>query len=77
VSPDLVWAGVTVLVLFLEMVGVLGKRQGDTISELTRKYFHTDTPAGGILFGIAWVGFAVWYFLHILRIRPSRWFRRQ
>lgn len=71
-SPDLVWAGVACLVLFLEMMGVLGKKKGDTISELTRKHFKTDTKFGAVLFGVTWVGFAAWYLWHILWQHPRK-----
>lgn len=76
-SPDLVWAAVTVLVLFLETVGILGRKPDDTISEMTRKHFHTDTPAGALIFGVAWVGFAGWYLWHIIWQHPSRRFNHK
>lgn len=71
-NPDLVWGAVAALVIFLEFAGIVGKRKGDTISELTRKYFKTDTPAGATLFGVTWLGFAAWYFWHILWQHPRK-----
>ena len=68
----MVWGGVAVLVLFLEMVGIFGRNKDDTISELTRKYFKTDTPVGAIGFSLVWIGFAAWYLYHIVFDVPYR-----
>lgn len=75
-SPDLVWGGVAALVIFLEIVGIVGKNEDDTISEMTRKYFRTETKLGAVAFGLAWVGFAAWYFYHILFDVPRRRHKR-
>lgn len=71
-NPELVWGGVAALVLFLEVVGIVGKQKDDTISEMTRKYFRTETKMGAIAFVIAWVSFAVWYLYHIVFDVPYR-----
>lgn len=71
-SPDLVWGSVAALVIFLEIVGIVGKNKDDTISEMTRKYFRTDTKLGAFAFAAAWIGFAIWYFYHIIFDVPYR-----
>lgn len=71
-SPDLVWGSVAALVIFLEVVGIVGKNKDDTISEMTRKYFKTDTKFGAIGFTLAWLGFAAWYLYHIVFDVPYR-----
>lgn len=50
----------------LEVWGVTHTGSDDTLSELTRWAFATDTSTGRILFGVAWAGFAGWYMVHIL-----------
>jgi len=38
-----------------------------TLSDTTRWFFHTDTPAGRLAFSAFWVGLGVWFYRHILK----------
>lgn len=65
-NPDLVWFGTAAFVIFLELVGIIGRKPGDTITEQTRMWWRTDTKLGRIAFGVAWPAFAAWFLWHIL-----------
>jgi hypothetical protein len=65
-KPDVVWGALIMLGAAYELAALRTKRQGDTLSETTRKWFMTDKPAGKVAFGVAWVGFSGWYLWHIL-----------
>lgn len=49
-----------------EGLALANKRDDDTLSEETRKVFHTRTHAGRVAFGVSWVGFSAWFLGHIL-----------
>jgi len=63
----LAWAGGFAIT---EGLALANKRQGDTLSEETRKVFRTRSAAGRIVFGSAWCGFSAWYLGHILKWWP-------
>ena len=65
-NPNLIWISWLVLFGILETIGLVTKRREDTLSERTRAWFKTATPAGRIIFGVTWAAFSLWYFLHIL-----------
>lgn len=50
----------------IEGAALVNRRGGDTFSEYTRKWFATHTKPGRAAFAVAWVGFSVWYLVHIL-----------
>lgn len=65
-EPDLVW-GILLLTGFAyELYALLNKTPGDTLSERTRAWFRTHKQPGRAIFGVAWLGFAAWFFVHIL-----------
>lgn len=66
-----VWAGIILVALVYETVGILTPGDEDTLSEFLRWLFHTDTTAGKVTFGVGWVAFAAWMLPHILN-RPKR-----
>ena len=53
-----------VVLLGAELVGILSKRKGDTISEGFRTVFVRN-PTKRFLSAGAWVIFAAWFFVHI------------
>lgn len=63
---DVVWGGILAVAALVETVALLNKRQGDTLSERTRAWLRVYTRPGRALFAVGWVGFAVWFFFHIL-----------
>lgn len=63
---DVAWGGILLVGLVYEIAALRSKRNGDTLSETTRKWFMTNTVAGKVVFGVAWVGFSGWYLWHIL-----------
>lgn len=65
-TADIVWAALLTAGAAYEVAALASKRQGDTLSETTRKWFMTNTKVGRWAFGAAWLAFATWYFFHIL-----------
>lgn len=65
-SADVMWAALIASGLVYEVAAIRSKRWKDTLSDTTRKWFMTEKTAGKVAFGVAWVGFAGWYFWHIL-----------
>ena len=64
--PDLTWLLWVGGFVILETIGLITKRNGDTLSERTRQWFRTNTRVGASIFGVSWVVFAVWFLVHIL-----------
>lgn len=65
-TADVVWGGLLAAGAVAEVIALRSGRQGDTLSERTRAWFRVHTPTGRAVFAVAWVGFAVWYLVHIL-----------
>lgn len=63
---DLIWFVWLLLFTVAETVGILSRRDGDTLSERTRAWFRTNTSRGRVTFTISWVLFAGWFLWHIL-----------
>jgi hypothetical protein len=63
---DAIWAGIIGAGVAFEVYALTNGKQGDTLSETTRRTFRTRTRAGAILFGVAWGSFSIWYLGHIL-----------
>lgn len=69
-SLFLAWLGLFAAPLFLDWV--LNRRQsGLTFSESTRTVLD-GIPYGREAFAVGWPGFALWFWLHILRPRSLR-----
>jgi hypothetical protein len=50
-----------------ETWALINKRDGDTLSENTRRLFRTRTSkVGRAAFAVGWTGFSAWFLLHIL-----------
>lgn len=65
--PDYAWGGLILAGLAYEAYALADRRDGDTLSETTRRAFRTRTSkTGRWIFGIGWTAFAVWYWGHIL-----------
>lgn len=73
---DYAWGSLLVGGLVFEGAALARKKQGDTLSEFTRKLFRTGYPGepergrrskiGRAVFAVVWVGFSAWYTWHIL-----------
>jgi hypothetical protein len=65
-SADVVWAGLILAGAAFETYALRNARQGDTLSESTRRWFRVHTKAGAVVFAVSWASFSVWYAWHIL-----------
>lgn len=61
------WAAWLAALITIEGLALASKRSVDTLSAVTRTAFATHTRIGRAAFGVAWVGFSVWYLGHILQ----------
>ena len=66
-NPNVVWGALLGAGLAYETYALVSKKHGDTLSERTRAWFHTNTRVGKLAFAITWLSFAAWYFVHILQ----------
>lgn len=67
-----VWGAVLAFAGAIEVEGILNPNKDDTLSEFTRWFFHVDSPVGSFVFGVLWVAFATWFFVHILGGRKKK-----
>jgi hypothetical protein len=65
-AADLVWSGLILAGAGIEAYALRNGRDGDTLSEATRKLFRVRTKAGKIAFALPWSAFSVWFLGHIL-----------
>lgn len=65
-TADIIWGGLILAGAGFEAYALRNGRDGDTISEATRRLFRVRTRAGKIVFASAWIGFASWYLVHIV-----------
>jgi hypothetical protein len=65
-ASDWVWSGIIVAGAAVEAYALANKRDGDTLSEVTRRAFRVRTKPGAIAFGTVWVSFSTWFLGHIL-----------
>jgi hypothetical protein len=65
-TPDYVWGGLIAVGVAFEAYTLRNKRDQDTLSETTRRWFQVRTKPGKIVFGSAWAAFAVWYWGHVI-----------
>ena len=62
-----IWIAWTAVFAVAEGIALANKRDGDTLSENTRRLFRTRTSkAGRAVFAVGWFGFSGWFALHIL-----------
>ena len=59
------WLGWLGSFAVVEAVALIRGRD-ETLSDHTRMWFRTRTRAGRFAFAVSWVGFAVWFLVHIL-----------
>lgn len=66
-TPDALWAAIFAAGVTYEAYALADRRDGDTLSETTRRLFRVrNSKAGRWIFGILWSAFALWYWAHIL-----------
>lgn len=65
-TADAVWGGLLAAGAAVEIWALRSGRAGDTLSETTRRWARVRTPAGAVVFAVAWSAFAVWFLFHIL-----------
>ncbi|OEJ21098.1 hypothetical protein [Streptomyces subrutilus] len=62
-----IWTLWTVVFAVAETIALVNRREGDTLSETTRRLFRTRTSkAGRAAFAVGWIGFSGWFAIHIL-----------
>lgn len=65
-SFNLAWIILLGTGLIVELVALLNKENGDTLSERTRAWFQVHKRPGWMIFAVAWVAFSAWFLVHIL-----------
>lgn len=65
-KSDTVWCSLIIAGTAYETYTLHAKRDSDTLSETTRRTFHTRTRVGRYAFAATWVGFSAWWIRHIL-----------
>lgn len=65
-SADLIWGGLLVAGAAFEAYALRNGRDGDTLSETTRRFFRVRTKTGRAIFLATWLGFAAWFTFHIV-----------
>jgi hypothetical protein len=61
-----VWSGIILAGAAYEAYALVNKRNGDTLSETTRRAFRVRTRTGAVVFGVLWTSFSGWFLGHIL-----------
>ncbi|MER5831231.1 hypothetical protein ABT116_10425 [Streptomyces sp. NPDC002130] len=63
----IVWALWTSLFALFETWELINRKEGNTLSENTRRLFRIrPSKAGRAAFTVGWLGFSEWFLLHIL-----------
>jgi len=65
-DPNVAWGTILGTALAYELYGVFNQADGDTLSERTRAWFHTNTKSGKAVFVLAWLGLTAWFVPHII-----------
>lgn len=65
-SADIIWGSLLLAGASFEAYALRNGRDGDTLSETTRRVFRVRTRAGKVAFGTTWGAFSAWYLGHIL-----------
>jgi hypothetical protein len=65
------WIVILVLAGALEAYGVVHPAKDDTLSEVSRWIWRTDTFWGKWLFRLFWAAFALWFGPHIVKIERA------
>ncbi len=60
------WGGLLLAGAAVEAYALIAKREGDTLSETTRRAFRVETKRGAVAFGVLWTSFSGWFLGHIL-----------
>jgi hypothetical protein len=65
-DPNIAWGTILGAAFAYEMYGVFNGREGDTLSERIRTWFHTSSRPGKAVFVVAWLGLTAWFIPHII-----------
>lgn len=65
-EADYVWASLILAGAAYEVYTLRSKRDSDTLSETTRRWFQVRTRLGRTVFAASWVGFSVWFLFHVI-----------
>lgn len=65
-NPDIVWGSLFAAGAAYEAYGIISRKFGDTLSDRTRAWFHTNTKTGKAVFTVSWLAFSAWYLIHII-----------
>lgn len=63
---NLVWGGALLVLVVWEIYAAVSDHGRWTLSEATRRLFHTSTRNGRLVFGAFWAACSVAFGLHIL-----------
>lgn len=63
---EAVWLGLLAAATAYEIYGLRG-RQEATLSEATRRLFHTRTTLGRTVLAVSLVSLGSWYYLHLTK----------
>jgi hypothetical protein len=66
VRPDLVWASLLAAGVAYETYALNNGREGYTLSENVRSWFHVESPAGKLAFASGWLALSAWFVPHII-----------
>lgn len=65
--PHLVWGGILASLTALDVWCAVNDHDDDSLSEVIRSAFRTDTPAGRFALVGVWSGLTAWLLPHLLR----------
>jgi hypothetical protein len=65
-DSNIVWGTLIAAGVAFEAYALVNGKDGDTLSQVTRKTFRVRTRAGRIIFLGIWSAFAVWFAGHIV-----------
>jgi hypothetical protein len=65
-SADVAWGLLLGAGAAYETYGIFNRTNGDTLSERTRAWFHTNTKTGKAVFTVSWLAFSAWFLIHII-----------
>jgi hypothetical protein len=66
IDPNVAWGTILAAAAAYETYGIFNRKNGDTLSERTRAWFHTNTKTGKAVFTVSWLAFSAWFLIHII-----------
>ena len=66
-GEDAMWAALFAAGATYEAYAIWRKEFDRTASRTTRRWFRTHHPVGAAAFTVGWMGFALWFAVHIVK----------